>query len=54
MKGCILEANLERQEVNNTVYHFPGSNLGVQMFLAKRQHQEKSEIEDRDFSVHFV
>ena len=27
--------------VNNTVYHFVGSNLGVDIFLKKREHQKK-------------
>ena len=54
MKGFIVEANLEWQGVNNTVYHFVGSNVGVEMLLKKRQHQEKGEIEDWDVSLQFV
>ena len=27
--------------VNNTVYQFVGSNLGVEIFLKKREHQKK-------------
>ena len=54
MKGFIVEANLEWQGVNNTVYHFVGSNVGVEMLLKKRQHQQKGEIEDWDVSLQFV
>ena len=30
--------------VNNTVYQFVGSNLGVEIFLKKRKHQKKGEV----------
>ena len=42
--------------VNNTVYHFVGSNLGVEIFLKKREHQKKGglRLEDWGTSVHFV
>ena len=33
--------------VNNTVYHFVGSNLWVKMFLKKREHQEKGALKWR-------
>ena len=30
--------------VNNTVYEFVGSNLGVEIFLKKREHQKKGAL----------
>ena len=30
--------------VNNTVYHFVGSNLGVEIFLKKREDQKKGAL----------
>ena len=45
MKECILETNLEGLGwVNNTVYHFIGSNLGVEIFLKRREHQKKGAL----------
>ena len=40
--------------VNNTVYQFVGSNLGVEIFLNKRERQKKGEMKNWGFSVHFV
>ena len=41
--------------VNNTVFQFVVSNLGVEIFLKrKREHIGYVEIEDWDFSEHFV
>ena len=33
--------------VNNTVYHFVGSNLGVKIFLKKREHQKKGSLKQK-------
>ena len=33
--------------VNNTVYHFAGSNLGVEKFLKKREHQKKGALKEK-------
>ena len=45
MKGCIPEANLEMvRVVNNTVHHFIGSSLGVEIFLKKREHEKKGAL----------
>ena len=45
MKRCILEANLEgKKVVNNTVYHFVHSNLGLDIFLENRKHQKKGAL----------
>ena len=30
--------------VNNTVYHFVGSNLGLEIFFKKREHQKKGAL----------
>ena len=30
--------------VSNIVYHFVGSNIGVEIFLKKREHQEKGAL----------
>ena len=42
--------------VNNTVYEFVGSDLGVEKFFKRGNIRKKRcvEIEDWDFSVHFV
>ena len=48
MKGCNLEDNAtycRARVVNNTIYHF-GSNLGVEIFLEKREHQRKGKIKN--------
>ena len=40
---------------NNTFYEFVGSNLEIEIFFKKREHQKRCiEIEDWGFSVHFV
>ena len=33
--------------IDNTVYHFVGSNLVVEIFLKKREHQKKGRLEKR-------
>ena len=33
--------------LNNTAYQFAGSNLGVKIFLKKRQHQKKGELKEK-------
>ena len=33
--------------VNNTVYQFLGSNLGVEIFLKKREHQKKGALKQK-------
>ena len=33
--------------VSNTVFHFVGSNLGVEMFFKKREHQKKGALKKR-------
>ena len=33
--------------VNNTVYHFVGSKLGVAIFLKKREHQKKDALKKK-------
>ena len=33
--------------VDNTVYHFVGFNLGVEIFLKKREHQKKESVGNR-------
>ena len=41
--------------VNNTVYHFVGSNLGVEIFLKKREHQKTPSIGvSRKFQLHYL
>ena len=32
------------KDKTNTVYHFVGSNLGVEIFLKKREHQKKDAL----------
>ena len=34
--------------VNNTVYQFVGSNLGVEIFLKKRKHQKKDALKQQN------
>ena len=38
MKGCIIEANIGGQEQG---WLLIGSNLGVEIFLKKREHHKK-------------
>ena len=53
MKGCILETNLEGQEVvNNTAYRFVGSNLQVEIFLQTEGTLEKGCAEKIEVSLH--
>ena len=33
--------------VNNTVYQFVGSNLGIEIFLKKREHQKKGALKQK-------
>ena len=33
--------------VNNTVYEFVGSNLGVEVFFKKREHQKKGALKQK-------
>ena len=33
--------------VNNTVYHFVGSNLGVEIFLKTREYQKKDALKQK-------
>ena len=40
--------------VSNTVYHFAGSNLKVEIFLKKRKQKRCVEIENSGTSVRFV
>ena len=36
-----LRLTLKDRVVNNTVYEFAGSNLGLEIFFKKREHQKK-------------
>ena len=37
----------ETMVANDTINHFVGSNLGVKIFLKKREHQKKSALKER-------
>ena len=43
-----------KERVENTVYHFAGSNLRAEVFLKKKKHQKKGAFEVWGVSVHFV